>query len=618
MPKPIRRIGASKLATVSECQTPQGVHVAAKEYNRQPLSSFQHERIFAAAQRWKTLTIPGLAPYLEVNPAENLILMELFDRSAAMRLSEGHSDPRLVLHAMRGILAALAQLHEQGLLHVNLKPSNVFFDSDGRARLSDGLLLNINAPVTLPPPTNQKYLTPEHTSDAFGPMSPATDLYAVGFMALELLAGDRFGRAFQGIGDDAGDDDLAWFQWHGSSQEAPSATAFSKTCPAELTAVIARLVAKQPSIRYASARAALQDLPQDIAVQAKVIGGANQTPVSEAKREALSSHVVERPATGIVVAVASGPRAGEMVGTNDNEFMLGFDHDCFLRFSPEQYPHGSGKVLVRRSSEGWYALRVSGDSAFVNQLQLEEKRSLRSGDIIRLSSRGPDVQFTMQSGGVAVRSLVSRFLPSQSKQPVRPPGAGANAAKAPPSRGAAPAPAAAVAPARPNPVPMPAGGASPAPSKPVVAAPVKAATSKAAPTAPLPAKGANPATPNKSTTSDPKSSPGGFSWLSPATWSKNQKNTVIAVVGGILVIIAVILFPSSSPSPQNNKEEAPNSSLPASIVTGETNSGEATPGETESSSSAAGSGGKENDAAAAEQPKNEPDAEAESKPTGSN
>ncbi|MEZ6078666.1 MAG: hypothetical protein R3C56_24230 [Pirellulaceae bacterium] len=103
--------------------------------------------------------------------------------------------------------------------------------------------------------------------------------------------------------------------------------------------------------------------------------------------------------------------------------MIGFDHDCFLRFSSEQYSHGSGKVLMRRGSEGWYVLRVAGDSAFVNQHLLEDKSPLGSGDIVRLSSRGPDVQFTMQSGGVAVRALVDRFLPSHPHAP-RGPAAG--------------------------------------------------------------------------------------------------------------------------------------------------------------------------------------------------
>ena len=253
MRSPTRRIGVSKLATVTECLTSQGTHVAVKHYDKQPLSTFQHEKLFAAATRWQSLTSPGLVKYLEVVPAENQVVMELMDRSAATRLSEGYSDSRLVNFVLRGVLTALASIHEQGMLHVNIKPTNVFFDESGRAKLSDGLLVPLNLPGTLPPPTNQKYLTPEHTSDAYGQMSIATDLYAAGFLALELLAGERFGRAFQGIGDDTPSDDLAWFQWHGSSQEAPLASQFCKNCPPQLEAVIARLTKKNPAERYASA-----------------------------------------------------------------------------------------------------------------------------------------------------------------------------------------------------------------------------------------------------------------------------------------------------------------------------------------------------------------------------
>lgn len=142
---------------------------------------------------------------------------------------------------------------------------------------------------------------------------------------------------------------------------------------------------------------------------------------SLAKRQLLPTHVLERPDAGIVLTIASGSRAGEMIGSEDQEIMIGFSHDCLLRFRSDQYPLTSGKLLLRRGTEGWYALRVSGNSAFINQHPLKDKCPLRSGDIIRLSSRGPDVQFTMQSGGLDIRELVERYLPPQpgaSPQPV--------------------------------------------------------------------------------------------------------------------------------------------------------------------------------------------------------
>jgi serine/threonine protein kinase len=421
MPSLIRRIGASKLATVSEFQIADGRHVACKQYDRQVLSDSLHSELFAAAARWKTLSSSLVVPYLSVKPSENQILLELLDRSVATRLREGPSDARLVLHTLRDILTGLSFLHQRGLLHGNLKPTNVFYDVDGRAKLSDGLLLSLKGAHSFPWISNRKYMAPEQARDPAQPMMASGDLYCAGLLALELLAADRFTRAFPEIHEQATDEDVAWQSWHATAAESPRADQFSSHCPRELADVIARLVAKSSQQRYASARDALNDLPLDVSLDPKQFLDANTSEQADSRGQV--SDVLERPATGIVLAIASGPRAGEMLGTNDGELFIGYDHTCMLRFSPEQYPDVTTKVLLRRGQEGWYALRVSGDTAFVNQNKIESKCTLRSGDIIRLTAQGPDIQFTMQSGGVAVRSLVERFLapPAQSTgQPLRP------------------------------------------------------------------------------------------------------------------------------------------------------------------------------------------------------
>ena len=156
MPKPTRRIGASKLATVYESQMPDGTLVAVKCFDRQNLSNFKHDRFFSAAKTWQTLSNPLLVRYLDVKPEANEIVQELWDRSAAVRLNEGSSDPKLVFHVLRDVLKALAFLHDLGYLHGNIKPTNVFFSPRGHAMLSDGLLVDSNQPGTLPPPINQK------------------------------------------------------------------------------------------------------------------------------------------------------------------------------------------------------------------------------------------------------------------------------------------------------------------------------------------------------------------------------------------------------------------------------------------------------------------------------
>jgi serine/threonine protein kinase len=592
MYKTIRRIGASQFATVSECQSPQGTPVALKEFNRQVLTPRQQEIIFSAADRWKKMAQVGLVPYLEVSPSQHYVAMELLDRSAALRLQEGLSDPRLVLHTLRGALTVLAQLHDQGLIHANLKPTNVFFDSEGRVRLSDGLLLEARSPVPFPSPANLKYLAPEQASPDFGPLSPATDLYCIGLLGLELLAGERFARAFQGLRGDTPAEDIAWSQWHTSSHPAPKATLFAKGCSEELAAVLAKLLSKQPSLRYTTARHALQDLPQDLSVQA--VSGSLPAVATEKKREALATHIISRPATGIVLAIASGARAGEMIGSNEHELMIGFDHDCFIRFSRDQYPWGGGKVLMRRGPQGWYALRVSGDSAFVNQHALEEKCPLRSGDIIRLTSRGPDIQFTMQSGGVAIRSLVERFLPHSSRLL---PAAALAAANSDhdtvTSSGNSSTQAAAngVGP-RGTVVAKQSGGGATAQggqTAPVAAAPRIVATPIA------PALSAGSVKPEAVPVPQLAAS-GAVSyllWLDPRTWPSTLRNIAVGLLGALVVIVIASLLtrrPNAGlPNDRAEHEMGPMGSLPAGVTESQigtpvTSPGESTTQATESAS----------------------------------
>lgn|GEM_PF-2167181 len=571
MPKPTRRIGASKLATVYESQMPDGTLVAVKCFDRQNLSNFKHDRFFSAAKTWQTLSNPLLVRYLDVKPESNEIVQELWDRSAAVRLNEGSSDPKLVFHVLRDVLKALAFLHDLGYLHGNIKPTNVFFSPRGHAMLSDGLLVDSNQPGTLPPPINQKYLTPEHTNDAYGPMSPSTDLYSAGFLALELLAGNRFGRAFQGVGDDAPEDDLAWFQWHGSSLMAPDANLFAKACPVELTQVIRKLVAKDPVDRYRSAEHALSDLPESlIIVPPSAPITASQVQGRKLGPEQLASCIVERPTNGVVLVIASGNRAGEMIGTDLSEFRAGFSDDCLICFESEKHSDRALAVFSR-TPEGWSIRSEQENPIFINeQLLFSEERPLRSGDIIRLSANGPDLQFTLQSGGFDIRQLVSRFFPG----PLAP--SNPNIPASNPVR---------VNPTNPPTVIPPKGPGVSAPSGPIKTTTLQGGSTPKPPKSPQgqpapiarnlsntpgnssPANLNNRQIAEKQTIRPPSQTPNNTranpntqpkkpllanQLFQPNTWSKQQKNWAI-LIGGLCLISLILIIPTS-PTPSNSKK----------------------------------------------------------------
>ena len=115
------------------------------------------------------------------------------------------------------IADALAEAHRHGILHRDLKPENVMIPRDGRLRVVDfGLAKRVagvslatsdpgtsgNAPVdaTTQLPDNFQtgndgvrgtplYMAPEQWSSA--PLTPATDVWSLGLMTYELLAGEH-------------------------------------------------------------------------------------------------------------------------------------------------------------------------------------------------------------------------------------------------------------------------------------------------------------------------------------------------------------------------------------------------------------------------------------------
>ena len=84
-------------------------------------------------------------------------------------------------------LQALTYLHRRGILHHDLKPENMLV-SDGQVRLLDfGLSITLDQPHRADISGTLLYLPPEVLDGA--PFTTAGDLYAIGVIAYQLLAG---------------------------------------------------------------------------------------------------------------------------------------------------------------------------------------------------------------------------------------------------------------------------------------------------------------------------------------------------------------------------------------------------------------------------------------------
>jgi hypothetical protein len=120
------------------------------------------------------------------------LVMELVDGpSLASVMVRGPLEVSWVLDMTAQVAAALAAAHAAGLVHRDIKPGNLLLAPDGTVKITDfGIAYAAgSAPLTRTGtlPGTPGYLAPERAMG--GPASPASDLYSLGVVAWECLAG---------------------------------------------------------------------------------------------------------------------------------------------------------------------------------------------------------------------------------------------------------------------------------------------------------------------------------------------------------------------------------------------------------------------------------------------
>ncbi|MBA2253688.1 MAG: serine/threonine protein kinase [Chloroflexi bacterium] len=144
------------------------------------------------------LSHPGIVAVYDVAADEigAVMILERVPGSSLAALLRRHQ--RLPTHEAVRIAAeiaeALAHAHERGVIHRDIKPGNVLIDENGRARLADfgiARVLGEEASRLTAAGTitgTLMYLAPEQL--AGHDVDPRADLYGVGLMLYEMLAGD--------------------------------------------------------------------------------------------------------------------------------------------------------------------------------------------------------------------------------------------------------------------------------------------------------------------------------------------------------------------------------------------------------------------------------------------
>jgi serine/threonine protein kinase len=170
---------------------------------------------------------------------------------ARAHLRGGHGLPAMPLlrawYYFQQLLGALAAIHALGIVHRDVKPSNVLVRLDGLVKLSDfGIARFVDTPVTaatmeLAPGTGA-YMSPEQVLSR--PLDGRSDLYSAAIVLYQMLSGRT------PFLDDQGE-----FPVRRAQVEAPPPPirAFLPQAPPIVDALFARALAKDPAARFDTA-----------------------------------------------------------------------------------------------------------------------------------------------------------------------------------------------------------------------------------------------------------------------------------------------------------------------------------------------------------------------------
>ena len=172
------------------------------EHAAQPEMVIRFQREAEATSRLSHRNVVGVVDFGETDAAILYLVMEFVDGTTLRRLlRDGPMDGGRALALLDQLAAGLAHAHDRGLVHRDFKPDNILVEQteDGEvARISDfGIVMSresigpdgerlTTAGLVLGTP---HYMAPEQTmGDALGPQ---TDLYALGVVLYEMLAGKQ-------------------------------------------------------------------------------------------------------------------------------------------------------------------------------------------------------------------------------------------------------------------------------------------------------------------------------------------------------------------------------------------------------------------------------------------
>ncbi|HEX2038650.1 MAG TPA: serine/threonine-protein kinase [Acidimicrobiales bacterium] len=212
-----------------------------------------------------------------------LVMERLPGETLADRLAAGPVEPEWLRRLAGDVLAALGAAHDAGVLHRDVKPGNILIAEDGCAKVADFGIAKTAEEATGGDTTatgmllgTPAYLAPERIDGR--PATPASDLYSLGVVLYEALAGRK---PFDG-------DTPVAVAHNVRHAEVPPLRGWRPDLDPTLVAVVERAMHRDPSARFAAAR----EMAEALGVHGRpsaVVGPLDGDATSIMRREALGN-----------------------------------------------------------------------------------------------------------------------------------------------------------------------------------------------------------------------------------------------------------------------------------------------------------------------------------------
>jgi hypothetical protein len=114
----------------------------------------------------------------------------------------------------------------------------------------------------------------------------------------------------------------------------------------------------------------------------------------------------------VEIVILSGSRQGQQWIFEGEQFRVGDEPACEVYFNPALDPGARGRlVLFRHHDDGWNVLPLGTPGLLLDYEPLADPRTIRSGQVLRMSADGPDCSFRVLTAAEARQAVAEARRP---------------------------------------------------------------------------------------------------------------------------------------------------------------------------------------------------------------